>query len=172
MTNDWKSFYQSRVNSGYQDKFEQNYAPFLEFITEQTKYSKYIIEMGCGIGSVSKALLKQGYTCSGFDLSPDMVELANTNVGANLFRQGDIFKEQLPVDIIGVSHGVLEHFSDEQIQQICEANKYSIHYVPLDKYVIPSFGDERLLPYQHWLDLVQPRDWFLFNKGHDLCFQV
>lgn len=168
--NDWNGFYGSRVNSTYQDYFEKRYHLFLEFIKAQN--NDYIIEMGCGIGSVSKALLKDGYTCEGFDLCEKMVELSNENTNSDKFKKGDIFQIKIPVDVIGVSHGVLEHFSDKQIKNICESNKGSIHYVPLDKYVTPSFGDERLLSYQHWIDLINPSEFLLFNDGFDFCFKV
>ena len=55
---------------------------------------------------------------------------------------------------------------------ICEMFPNSIHYVPLDKYEKPSFGDERLLPYKYWLDLVTPKCWMLFNDDHDLMFII
>ena len=48
----------------------------------------------------------------------------------------------------------------------------SIHYVPLDKYEVPSYGDERLLPYEFWLDMLKPKEWALFNDGHDLTFRI
>lgn len=166
----WSHFYKDRVKSTYQNYFEKRYAPFLEFIRQQN--NKYIIEMGCGIGSVSKALMKEGYICGGFDLSPEMVALANENCGKELFYVGDIFKEKVPVDLQTVTLGVLEHFDDFEIHRLCKENKHSIHYVPLNKYHKPSFGDERLLPYQHWLEVANPREWALFNDGFDLMFKV
>lgn len=37
--NNWKAFYESRVNSTYQDHFETRYAPFLDYIlSQQTNY--------------------------------------------------------------------------------------------------------------------------------------
>jgi hypothetical protein len=128
------------------------------------------MELGCGIGSISKAVAKHGKSSYGFDISSDMVELANRNVGDNRFYIENIFTAELPSDILKVSHGVLEHFTDEQILSVTKRCNNSIHYVPLDKYKTPSFGDERLLPYQYWLDLVQPKAYFLFNKDHDLAF--
>lgn len=168
--NNWSQFYKDRVNSSYQDYFEKRYHLFLEFIKQQG--ISEIKEMGCGIGSVSKALTKQGYNCSGFDLCEKMVWLSKENEPSGNFYQGNIFDVIIPVDVVGVSHGVLEHFSDEQIKRICEQNKGSVHYVPLDKYKTPSFGDERLLSYDYWIKLVNPTDFILFNDGHDFCFKV
>lgn len=162
----WNKFYEDRINSTYQDYFEQRYEPFLEVI-DQLKNSNGILELGCGIGSVSKAV---GGKFKGFDLCPDMVRLANLNTQSENFHTQDIFGTVFDPGVLKVSHGVLEHFSDSQIQDICESCLNSIHYVPLDKYVTPSFGDERLLPYQYWLKLTTPKMWMLFNDDHDLMF--
>ncbi|TXI86971.1 MAG: class I SAM-dependent methyltransferase [Chryseobacterium sp.] len=166
MKNDWYTFYANRVNSTYQDYFEKRYAPFIEVIP-QLKGSDGIFELGCGIGSVSKAV---GGKFKGIDNDPLMVMLANQNTNSNNFYQADIFEVKAPHSTLKVSHGVLEHFSDVDIQTICELNPNSIHYVPLDKYVTQSFGDERLLPYEYWLELVNPISWMLFNDDHDLMF--
>ena len=99
-----------------------------------------------------------------------MADLSNQNTQTQNFRQGDIFQESWEHSTLKVTHGVLEHFSDSQIQNICERCGNSIHYVPLDKYKTPSFGDERLLPYEYWLELTTPVSWMLFNDDHDLMF--
>lgn len=172
MENNWLSFYKDRINSSYQEYFEERYKPFLDYIKSQNK--NHIQELGCGIGSISKALRKQGFTCEGIDLSHNMVNLANKNIGEEIFKQGDLLKLNFNClsNTLSVSHGVLEHFSDKDIIKITNKALGSIHYVPLDKYVTPSFGDERLLPYEYWLELVKPQDYFLFNDEKDLCFKV
>ena len=166
----WTSFYEKRVNTSYQDYFEERYKDFLEFILMQKE--RIIIEMGCGIGSVSKYLKKHDICCLGFDLSMEMVELANKNLNSNAFYQDDIFTSKANKNRLKVTHGVLEHFEDDKILEICFLHPNSIHYVPLDKYETPSFGDERLLPVEHWLNLVQPKEYFIFNNNYDLCFKV
>jgi len=166
---EWKEFYMSRVNSDrYYDYFVKRYAPFLDMIRNHG--SNHIFEVGCGIGTVSKVLAKDGFTYSGIDLCPNMAEYANLNTNSNMFEQGDMFK--FSTKELSVTHGVLEHFEDELIVKSVELYPNSIHYVPLDKYVTPSFGDERLLPYQHWIELLSPTEWELFNDGHDLAFKI
>lgn len=168
MTN-WYNFYKNRINSSYQEYFEKRYDVMLQFIA--CEKSEEIIEMGCGIGSISKALNRIGIKSTGFDVDINMVNLANINNNTDVFYEGCIhsFKND---NILAVSHGVLEHFEDEQILNICKNNPNSIHYVPLDKYKVPSFGDERLLSYKYWLDLVKPKDYVLFNDYHDLIFKI
>lgn len=166
---DWYTFYENRINSTYQDYFELRYEPFLDLI-RQLKNTNGIFELGCGIGSISKAI--QG-CFQGIDSDPMMVKLANENTNSNNFYQADIFEMEIPPStVLKVSHGVLEHFNDDQITDIVERCGNSIHYVPLDKYKTPSFGDERLLPYQYWLDLVTPKAHILFNDDHDLAFII
>lgn len=101
-----------------------------------------------------------------------MVNLANQNTQSDNFKTGCIFKESIPQTALKVTHGVLEHFSDHQIIDIIERCSNSVHYVPLDKWITPSFGDERLLPYQYWIDLVTPKSYILFNDDKDLAFII
>ncbi len=174
MTNEWYNFYKKRINSGYQRYFEFKYHPFLSLILEQKP--KQIYETGCGIGSVSKFIKQYNIGCLGFDIDKDVVDLANENLGTITFFQGDIFDYNLsPMKsnpILPVSHGVLEHFTDEQILKVLELYPYSIHYVPLEGYKTPSYGDERLLSKKFWDDLCQPEVSFTFNNGLDLAFMV
>lgn len=165
---DWKNFYESRINSTYQDYFNDRYKVFIDLVNSLS--GNEIMELGCGIGSVSKAVQRHGKSSFGFDISDDMVDLANRNLGDNRFFKGNIFNMEYPKDILKVSHGVLEHFSDNEIKEITRQCENSIHYVPLDKYKEPSFGDERLLSYEYWLKLVNPKAYILFNDGYDLAF--
>ena len=165
---DWYQFYRNRINSTYQDYFEKRYEPFLDAIN-QLKNDKGIFELGCGIGSVSKAI---GGKFAGIDNDPMMVMLANQNTDDYNFYHGDILEGVMDCSTLKVSHGVLEHFNDNDIQDICERYCHSIHYVPLDKYKTPSFGDERLLPYEYWLELTTPTSWLLFNDDHDLIISL
>lgn len=164
----WYDFYKGRVNSTYQEYFETRYEPLLRVINE-LKTDSGIFELGCGIASVSKAIGGQFW---GIDLEQEMVRLANENTQSNNFFKGDIKTIEYDSDLVGVSHGVLEHFQDDDILYICERHVNSVHYVPLDKYKVQSYGDGRLLPYEHWLELTKPKYYELFNDNHDLIFIV
>lgn len=166
---DWYQFYANRVNSTYQDYFEKRYAPFIDIINQMTHPSNGIQELGCGIGSVSKAV---GGKYKGIDIDPFMVMLANKNTDSTNFHHQSIFDMDFDRDAVKVTHGVLEHFTDKQIVSILERCSNSVHYVPTNGYDEPSFGDERLLPYEYWLDLATPKMWLLFNDDKDLLFIV
>lgn len=160
----WSNFYAGRINSGYQTYFEKKYGELLEIVSTHNT----VREEGVGIGSISKHLIKKGVNVTGFDLCPDMLRLCQKNNPELNLRKGDIFKScSEKVDIV-VTHGVLEHFSDEQILAILKRykkdNQKNVHYVPLNGYKVPSFGDERLLPYQHWVEQFNPTDYFVKNN--------
>lgn len=164
----WAEFYKSRVNSErYFNHFNKKYKPFLEMILSTG--DNFIFEAGCGIGSVSKALQEHLITSTGIDLDEEIVKLANENLGSDRFQQHDIFK--MTTYVLTVTHGVLEHFSDEDILKILSRYPNSVHYVPLDKYENPSYGDERLLSVEYWLELVKPVEHIIFNDGYDLAFR-
>lgn len=160
----WSNFYGTRINSTYQDYFEKKYGELLEIVSSTTS----VREEGVGIGSISKHLIKKGINVTGFDLCPDMLRLCQLNNPELILRRGDIFQScEQRVDIV-VTHGVLEHFTDPQIEAILNRYKLdgqkSVHYVPLNGYKVPSFGDERLLPYQHWVERFNPTDYFVKNN--------
>lgn len=72
-----------------------------------------------------------------------------------------------------VTHGVLEHFADDDIMKIISTYDndnvlFQAHYVPTNRYKTPSFGDERLLPTEFWIALVKPDYYILDNNECDL----
>ena len=165
--NNWPDYYKYRVNSTYQNYFEGKYKVMLDFVGE----FETIREEGIGIGSISKYLLKKGVKTYGFDICPQMVSLCKENNPSLNVYVDDIFKPQKEkVDMV-VTHGVLEHFNDEQILHIIDRykseNQSSIHYVPIDGYKVPSFGDERLLSVNYWVKTFNPT-WFINIKDEDL----
>lgn len=160
----WSEFYLKRINSTYQIYFENKYKELLNILLSY----KTVREEGIGIGSVSKYLLKNNINTEGFDICENMLELCKLNNPTLNVWQDDIFKAiTKKVDIV-VTHGVLEHFNDADINKIlyrykCN-NQKSVHYVPLNGYLTPSFEDERLLPCDYWLDTFKPKKYI--NKDN------
>src|SRR5688572_4000375 len=114
----WKEFYKNRVNSTYQEYFETRYKPMLNEIIKLQP--KVVMEEGCGIASISKYLIKKNVECFGFDIDLSMVDLAKCNTGYDRYFVGDILADantSKSIDLI-ITHGVLEHFTDEQIKSI------------------------------------------------------
>lgn len=169
----WSDFYAGRVGKGYADYCKRRYAQFLAYLTSCDKSTTFR-EEGCGIGTISRILLENNfYNLELFDLDPEQVELAKTYTHNSVpVYQGNILAYHQPVDVI-FSHGVIEHFSDEQIEcilnrQLVVANHRVVHYVPTDGYDTPTFGDERLMPVEWWVDKFNPTEWHTFNDGKDL----
>lgn len=173
----WKTFYEKRINSSYQEYFNKRYAFLINLIIGMGITS--LKEEGVGIGSVMKAL-PLSIDCMGSDICDEMLDLCRRN---NSHRQPVLWKEDIvtgesidffhEVDVQAcISHGVIEHFDDETIKKIIDRQKSQfstvIHYVPSDQYEIPSFGDERLLSKEYWLNLVNPTYLYEENEGKDL----
>lgn len=173
MSRQWHTFYEKRVNSSYQEYFEKRYNPVLDLISILLpEHNNNIVEIGCGIGSISKTFLNnKEITFTGFDINNQMVQLANTNTNTNCFYQDDLFNFNfINNNNLKVSHGVLEHFDDEQLLLIKEKVNKSLHYVPLNGYKEPSFGNERLLPKEFWIEMFNPIIYIVFNNNKDLVF--
>lgn len=160
-------------------------------------------EEGCGIGTISlvisysedKIISTFGLACSSeteevskvvlSDLNASMLELCykNTNpvFSGSYLGQVPFFyaKENIcepkffESRTLIITHGVLEHFSDDDIKKIMSTYDndkvlFQAHYVPTNKYESPSFGDERLLSVDTWVSLVKPDYYILDNGGTDL----
>lgn len=169
----WSDFYAGRVGSGYADYCKVRYLPFLQELMDNDKDTTFR-EEGCGIGTMSRILLENNYyNIEMFDLDPKQLEMAKTNTHDALTAYvGNILSYHMPVDVI-FSHGVIEHFEDCQIRtvlarQIATARKSVVHYVPTDGYDEPTFGDERLMSVEWWLENFQPSRYVMFNDNKDL----
>ena len=185
---EWNKYYESRVNSKtYDEYFSTKYKSLIDLIVSYVKNdsSIIIVEEGCGIGSVTKQLLRylpdNHYIL--LDKDNKMLALAKENLKG--FKDSNIqfFKKDIltPLSIISscekivITHGVLEHFSDKNISKIinnyCKSNIIQFHYVPIDGYSNPSFGDERLLSSDHWKKITKFQKHIIVNK-QDLYFQI
>ena len=176
----WGQMYLSRVGDSYPAYCRQQYRPFLEAIRNamESQGSGVVREEGCGIATITKVLAQDAnlekFEFVAFDSNIDQVQSAEANcralAAAVAIYRDDIFKPSFAVEIIH-SHGVLEHFSDVQIHNILERQrreaKVVVHYVPLIGWGHQSYGDERLLPIDHWKEIHKPTYWQTFNDGKD-----
>lgn len=175
MLTSWTSIYKDRINIGYEKYFRQQYHPFID-ILKTYKYKEFM-EIGCGSATTSKILMDDKHIDGCFLIDNDLNQLSlakerlknHDNVG--IFN-ADITNKSNRFSYHGVihSHGVLEHFNDDIIKRICKSidkNINQIHYVPLDKWLIPSRGDERLLSKEHWINLLNPQQIVTFNNDKD-----
>jgi len=168
--NNWFNFYKDKQNDSYLDYIGTKYSPFLSLLQKEVdkKQVKRIMEIGCGLGSITK-LLKTNKARVVVDKNKMLINFINLKAEKVVRDITKPFIEK--VDLIH-SHGLLEHLSDFQIRQtIREELKCSnllVHYVPSNKYTYKSFGDERLLTPKQWKEICSPSNIIEFNNGLDL----
>jgi SAM-dependent methyltransferase len=151
----------------------------MNHILAETDQNSVLLEVGCGAGNITRALAdkRPDLTYQMLDIDPDMLQLAEENtahVNHREVRLESLFAPSFNEKAIIHSHGVLEHFSDEEIRQAIELYKAfgpQIHYVPGAKYVTPSRGDERLLSPEEWMRICSPDEIISFNDGFDLILK-
>lgn len=184
----WYDFYKDRINERYRRHLTRKYG-FLVNSVAETDYENYV-EIGCGAGNITRLVRdihnsEANYTL--VDNCPRMLSLSienNQHHNCN-FKISDVRKRLAhgfnDTETLVHSHGLLEHFSNEDIIKIIdEADAISneqFHYVPSDKYDEPSFGDERLLSPRQWEAILSLQgqvgfDIKEFNEGKDLLIHI
>ncbi len=163
LNRDWQSIMRKKT------KLRHN---FFNMILKNANNGKPIIECGSGTGITTSYLSSLGYECYGIDLDQDLVCLSQ-QLGSVIspqnkprFYAGDINK--LPFDdrffAVSHSHGVLEHFNDDQIvnmlnEQLRVADKvvFSVPSTYFDANMTDGhvFGDERYLSNKEWSKIIK-----------------
>jgi len=170
---DWFEFYKNRVESAsYLEHFRNKYGLLIALV-KSFSICGLIKEEGIGIGTLSKVI--GGNVTYGSDICERMLMLCRANnPGIEVYREDIRSKEKIYKrgTFSVVTHGVLEHFNNKDIHSILRTYdfniKFSIHYVPTNEYSEPSFGDERLLPVQYWIDTFRPYHFLTENQEKDL----
>jgi predicted RNA methylase len=176
-TSEWLDFYKHRDPDRYYNYAIKRYSPFICAIAKATWGGAIVLEVGSGMGTITRVLKNystgtEHFLCT--DVNPEMVALTRKNVPRDVHcYQHDMREPARYVDIIH-GHGVLEHMGDADIRCSIEAHRqsgasYAFHYVPSDRYDEPSFGDERLLSAHEWQQLAAPSQIIPFNNDFDLC---
>lgn len=174
---EWVDFYRARMNDGYKQHIKAKYSFLINAITTISNKKSPIVEMGCGIGSISYHTQHLGVSHILTDNDEGMLDLSQVNVKNGLFYQHnllndtyDLLKVFKPQIIHG--HGVIEHFQNDEIEHIIknqmDNSKWVFHYVPSNKYKSPSFGDERLMSMKEWKQIAKPSFAMEYNDGYDL----
>lgn len=184
----WPEFYAIRNNEEYYNYVCEKYNCFIHEVYYSIKPNDLVVEYGCGLGNISRALLKLRPKCEFLltDINEYMLMMSKDNLyrGGLLsgihyeYRQYDARLWPIRWKIKGQiahSHGLLEHFPDDEINEIINLQKDNfrelIHYVPSNKYSQPSFGDERLMSPDQWFDICKPNEIIEFNNGYDLILK-
>lgn len=178
----WYEIYKERMNETYNSHVATKYGKFIEELYKQHAF-RYA-EIGCGAGNITKILREmqqKSHLHLLVDSCPKMLSLALENNPSPdcTFKCGDARQLGLyPTDVIH-SHGLLEHFSDEDIRQIVKIGTacapIQIHYVPGAKYLKPSRGDERLMTVDQWNYILKELGKIsvsTFNNDYDIILKI
>ncbi len=154
----WSQFYSESDCVMEMDRYLKIHRDFFSSILSEKP--KKILEAGCGSAIFSIYLSKQGFDCTAVDNDPEILKIAEKNdrdlKGKVQFVLGDI--KQLPFKNhsfdLSFSQGVLEHFSNDEIELILDEQlrvaKTVLFSVPHFFYHAKDFGNERLLFEWQW----------------------
>lgn len=170
MKSAWADFYRDRVdNPEYEKYFKTKYHDYLLSVQSMFHYPTKV-ELGCGTALTTKLCNYSGVF--GIDADIEMLKFAKINAPTIIPIKMNLVRFRPDHQMAIYSHGVLEHFSDIQIRALiakCKrTNCRMVHYVPTIKYALPSFGDERLLSKDYWVNLTRPTGYIESNDGLDL----
>ncbi len=130
-----------------------------------------ILEIGTGTGAIGALLTKYGFNVIAIDNNQEMVAIAKKFFG--IFNRTDNVFLTEAKDVVKkfglnsfdcvISHGMLQHYSDNEIIDFLNLQ---LSVAPLVIFVIPiesmsaeyrskGFGDERYLPTKYWKKLIR-----------------
>ena len=173
----WSSYYEDKMTLESDSRFRMKYEFFINFLNS-VAVGPTSSEWGCGTAIITKILNEKGRFKKHvvMDNDEDMLDLARENVQqleSCLMFSNDIREPFAAAEAsLAHSHGVLEHYGDNEIRAIVKnmkaCSRFVACYVPSHKYTYKSFGDERLMSPAQWYDICQPRHIHEFNGGKDL----
>ena len=171
MQNKWADLYLHEIEEfGGIEEFvkikvrEKN--PLIRRIIAKSQIGGNILEAGCGTGVISKYLASLGYNLTCIDRDKRMIALAKLIVNKQLSKPNFIVQDILNIHFprkyfeVCFHHGVLEHFSDDEIvsilKQQLEVSKFVIFSVPTNFFHDEEkiYGDERFLSKKYWKNLI------------------
>lgn len=172
----WATFYEGRASMNYLLYARERYRPFLDAIRSRIKTGDVVLELGAGVGTITRALI--GARCHFWATDLDKDQLRTMSARFSDFPEVTVSRldatSGVPAmaDVIH-SHGMLEHFDDDTIRKVIDTyrrfGRTQVHYVP-GLYETPSFGDERLMSVAAWWKICKPvglSQIITFNDGLD-----
>ena len=138
--------------------------PFIMELARLVRPGDKILEVGSGTGVLAWPLAQSGVLVTSLDNDKEILVMAEDNcklLGANIeLVFGDGFALPYPDDSfkLAYSHGLLEHFPDEDIHRLIKEQlrvaPVVLIGVPLKGCVGATFGNERWLTVEEWEDIL------------------
>ena len=177
MPRTWHDFYRNLC--GMKGLLLGNQYVHRDFIKEVMKYARLdapCLEIGAGTGVLLGPIALAGVRVVSIDNDPIILDMARENartLGLDIeYQEADAFKLPFATREFSVaeSSGLLEHFSDEDIQAIvaesCRVAQVAVHGVPIIGRRTGAFGDERWLEAEDWVRICGGpllRRWLLYE---------
>lgn len=140
------------------------HVPFITEIARLVKEGDRILEVGTGTGVLAWPLAQAGISVTSLDNDREILTMAGDNcklLGANIeLVYGDGFNLPYPDNsfALAYSHGLLEHFSDEDIIKLINEQlrvaPICVVGVPLKGCRGAAFGNERWLTAEEWENII------------------
>jgi hypothetical protein len=172
----WSDMYRKKIEkAGGLEKFlekkkKRSAGALIQRVKSELKPGARILEVGTGTGAVGALLIKEGFDTAGIDCDSGILSIAK-----QMFGLYDKSENVFLLDILDVprffgknsfdcvlSHGVLEHYLDEEIIKFLNAQLEVAPLVIFDvptnlmssKYRAKGFGDERYLSTSRWKKII------------------
>jgi len=140
------------------------HAPFVAEIARLVKAGDSLLEVGSGTGVLAWPIAQSGVAVTSLDNDPEVLWMALLNcltLGANIeLKEGDAFAIPFPDNsfTVAYSHGLLEHFSDDDIHKLI-AEQFRV--APIVVVGVPlvgnkgiALGNERWMTVSEWENIL------------------
>jgi len=162
-----------------------HHEPFVVEIARLVKPGDKILEVGSGTGVLAWPLAQAGVLVTSLDNDKEILAMAEDNcklLGANIeLVFGDGFALPYPDNSfkLAYSHGLLEHFSDEDIHRLIKEQlrvaEVVVVGVPLKGCTGAAFGNERWLTVEEWENILgdyAALNAFGYSEEQMLCVSI
>ncbi len=163
----WKEIYEKEIEKeGGHERFInlkiKEKKPTINEIIRLSRNNKRILEAGCGTGVISIYLSNLNLNVTSIDVDDEMLDISKKFIkftkNPPKFEKKNLFNLDYKKDNFDItfSHGVLEHFSDEDIITIVnnelKISKNVLISIPSDYYKEKDrmYGNERFMSVRKW----------------------